>query len=200
MPRTSNPAAAPYKKGSYIISNTATTLTYLFYSSGDRGPALVFNAGDSYEIHKLLATLDQPGRGKGDLVVGQNPPVNTVTRTQHWTHELAEPSFSWNNVYTPTNAAWGYGTRSPTLLQGRDYYNLGAGFPANTTPPAVSSTYTAAINGVDYVGPFVYPHPLVTGAPIPTPSAPHHFRQKDEKEGKKAKGGKWGKGQRKLGE
>jgi len=193
--RNANPNAAPYKKGSYITANAATTITYVYYGDTDRGPSLVFNAGDTYEIHKVLTVLDQPGRGKGDLVTRTFPPVNTATRTQHWTHELAEPSFSWNNVYTPTNAAWGYGTRSPTLLQGRDYYNLGAGFPANTTPPAVSSTYTAALNGVDYVGPFVYPHPLVTGAPIPTPSAPQHFRQKNEKEGKK---NEWGKGQRKT--
>src|SRR4029453_3738871 len=38
-------------------------------------------------------------------------------------------------------------------------------FPANSTPSAVSSTYTAALNGVDYVGTFVYPHPL-TALPI----------------------------------
>ena len=166
--RNSNPSAAPYKEGSYIIANTATTLTYWFYTSGDRGPALVFDAGDSYEIHKVLSVLDQPGRGKGDLASGQSPPVNRAANRQFWTHELVEPSMSWNNVFTSTNAAYGFGSDMPTALQGRDYYNLGAGFPANTTPPAVASTYTAALNGVDYVGPFVYPHPLVSSASVPT--------------------------------
>ena len=32
------------------------------------GPNLTFNSGDTYEIYKLLVALDQPGRGKGDLL------------------------------------------------------------------------------------------------------------------------------------
>jgi hypothetical protein len=31
-----------------------------------------FNSGDGYEIYKLVAALDQPGRGKGDLLADQN--------------------------------------------------------------------------------------------------------------------------------
>src|SRR5207249_4889357 len=45
------------------------------------------------------------------------------------------------------------------------YYNLGGGFPGDSIAAQVSATYTAALNGVDYVGEFVYPHPLVSGAP-----------------------------------
>ena len=73
-----NPAAACYLKGAFIISNTAKSITYYFYGSGDRGPDMVFNSGDSYAIHKVLTSLDQPGRGKGDRI-DKDPPVNTVT-------------------------------------------------------------------------------------------------------------------------
>jgi hypothetical protein len=43
-----------------------------------------------------------------------------------------------------------------------DFFNLGAGFPADATPAQVSATYSAALNGVAYTGTFVYPHPLTS--------------------------------------
>jgi len=93
----------------------------------------------------------------------------------------------------------GFGANSSqsTTKPSLDYYNLGAGFPANTTPSAVSSTYTAALNGVDYVGTFIYPHPLVTAAPAPTPSATprsqRHLHKENKTKAKKAKKEKPGK-------
>jgi hypothetical protein len=169
-----NPSATSYKKGSFIISNTATTITYFLYTSGDRGPLFVFSAGDTYEIHRVLTAIDQGGRGKGDLLSGSNS-VNTVTGVPGWPHQALEPAFSWNNVTTPTNTAWGFTSGMPTVVEGRDYYNLGAGFAANTAPSQVSSTYTASLNGVAYTRTYVYPHPLVSGAPAP-PSAPTNLR------------------------
>jgi hypothetical protein len=162
--KNTNPNSVVYNKGSYITGNTSNTITYVVYSSTDRGPRYEFNAGDTYQIHRILTQLDQSGRGKGDQVIG-NPPVNSTTGTRLWTHEALEPCYSWNNVHTPSNRVYGYGSRNPTEIANRDYYNLGAGFPANTTPPAVSSTYAAALNGTDYVGPFVYPHPLALDVP-----------------------------------
>ena len=124
-----NPQAAPYLKGSVITDNTQTRISYRFYSFTDRGPLLVFRGGDAYRIHRCLAVLDQPGKGKGDLCGGlADNPINLVTGTPFWTHEIREPSFSWNNVYTPTNTAWGFGSGFPQILQGRDFYNLGEGF------------------------------------------------------------------------
>jgi hypothetical protein len=163
-----NPSAPCYKKGSYVLSNTSNTITYAFYPSTDRGPLLIFNAGDTYEVHRILTQLDQSGRGKGDQVV-DSPPINQAFGTRQWTHQALEPCFSWNNVHTPSNNVYGYGSGSPTEIANRDYYNLGAGFPANTTPAAVYLKYTAALNGVNYVGTFVYPHPLVTAQPTSRP-------------------------------
>jgi len=137
--------------------------------------------------------MDQNGRGKGDLVVSNPNPINTVTGTPFWTHEALEPCYSWNNKHTPSNHSYGYHAppQLPTTKLGIDFFNLGAGFPPDTTPSAVSSTYTAALNGVDYVGPFAYPHPLVSGAPTPTPratpSSSQHSPQRKENKGKKAK-------------
>jgi hypothetical protein len=155
-----NPSAGCYLKGSVITANTRTEISYVFYPSDDRGPRLRFNAGDRYEIHRCLTVLDQPGRGKGDLCGGTaDAPINLLTRTPFWTHEPMEPSFSWNNVYTPTNTAWGFGSDYPQCVAGRDFYNLGKGFPPNSTPSQVSATLTAAVNGVQYNGTYTYPHP-----------------------------------------
>jgi hypothetical protein len=155
-----NSQAGAYLKGAVITDNTRTTISYIFYPFNDRGPLLVFGAGDAYQIHRCLSVLDQPGRGKGDLCGGNSThPINLVTGTPFWTHELVEPSFSWNNVYTPTNTAWGFGSELPQCVEGRDFYNLGNGFPGNSTPSQVSAILTAAVNGAPYNGTFTYPHP-----------------------------------------
>ena len=147
-----NPASACYLHSSFIKSNTSNTITYYFYTSRDRGARLLFNTGDTYKIYRVLTALDQNGRGKGDLISADGPPA--------WSNQALEPCFSWNNVYAPTGHAYGFATQYPTEIEGRDYYNLGAGFPPNTTPQQVINTYTAALNGVNYTGPYVYPHPL----------------------------------------
>jgi hypothetical protein len=159
--KNTNRNSVVYNKGSYITGNTSNTITYVVYSSTDRGPRYEFNAGDTYEIHRVLTALDQSGRGKGDQVAG-NPPINQTTGSQWWTHQALEPCYSWNNVHTLNQEIYGYGSGNPTEIANRDYYNLGAGFPPNTTPAAVSSTYRAARNGVAYLRPYIYPHPLTS--------------------------------------
>jgi hypothetical protein len=155
-----NPAAPSYLKGSVITGNTRTQISYIYFPFPDRGPQLVFRVGDRYEIHRCLTVLDQPGRGKGDLCGGTvDNPINLVTGTPFWTDELIEPSFSWNNVYTPTNTAWGFRSGFPQCVEGRDFYNLGRGFPPNSTPAQVSAALRPAVNGVQYAGTYTYPHP-----------------------------------------
>lgn len=161
-----NPSSPCYPKGSYIISNTANTLTYCYYGETDRGPNLLFASGDTYKMHRVLIMMDQVGRGKGDLLSGvDNSTTNTVTGSRLWPHQALEPAMSWNNVYTPTNTAYGFKTNAPTEIQGRDYYNLGKGLPVDSTPSPVSTTYTASLNGVAYTGTYTYPHPLTGPAP-----------------------------------
>lgn len=150
---------------SLIASNTSNTLTVLCVSGG-YGSTPTWTAGDSYEIHKVLIAIDQPGRGKGDLLVGgytQPPPtLNSVTGTAAWPHQALEPCYAWNNKYNGTTEMDFYLPTSllpaaQTFLQeGRDFYN-------NSSSEAVVAKYTASLNGADYVGTYTYPHPLVSG-------------------------------------
>jgi hypothetical protein len=153
--------------GSYIISNTANTITYSYYGASDAATHLIFNVGDTYQIHRVLNMMDQNGSGKGDQITGLSQPINTRTGTASYNHQAVEPCYSWNNMHTD-GTALGYDNNDaqPTTKEGRDYFNLGGRFPANTTPAAVYLKYTAALNGVNYVGTFVYPHPLVTTQPL----------------------------------
>ena len=218
--KNTDPASASYGRGSYIIWNDAHSISYAHTRADVGGGAqLIFNAGDTYQIHRVLVMMDQNGRGKGDQVTGTGKPINrgkgdkitrprkpinrgkddqitstgkpinTRTGTPFWPHQALEPCYSWNNIYTPNGQVMGYGVRRghPTTKLNIDFFNLGAGFPADSTPSQVSSKYTAALNGVDYVGTFVYPHPLVAAAPTPAPSATPSSQQHLQKKSKKAK-------------
>ena len=167
-----NPSAPSYKKCGYITSNTSNQITYLTYTTTDRGPILDFVANDKYQIHRLQVAMDQVGRGKGDLMTGTGSTAQIAAVSKPgWPHEALEPAMSWNNVHIPTGIAYGFATKFPTEVQGRDYYNLGKGFPADSTPSQVSSIYTAALNGTTYSRTYTYPHPLVSGS-SPSPAAP----------------------------
>jgi hypothetical protein len=144
----------------YIIDNTSNTLTV--YYRAVQGGGVTWAAGNQYQIHRLLAALDQTCRGQSDPITGDTP-INTVTGTAAWPHQALEPCYSWNNTYTPTGASLSnylYQGDGPKnyLLEGRDFYN-------DTHKPG----YT----------PYTYPHPLVGGAsptPAQTPSAPQNLR------------------------
>ena len=118
----------------YIQSNTSNTLTVQYYT--DSGGGAIWSAGNQYQIRRPLILLDQPGRGQCDKMAG-NP-----AKPQAWPHQALEPSYSWNDKYTPTGASVNFtpGSGNGKLQQaGRDYYN-------NTPMPE----YT----------PYTYPHPL----------------------------------------
>lgn len=137
-----------------IQSNTSNTLIVNWYS--DSGGGHVWTAGDKYEIHRVLIALDQPGRGQGDLIKGTTP-INSKTGKADWPNQKLEPTYAWNNVFTPTNTTMavlqGGGTMGGmTLKEGRDYFN-------NTVMPGYSE--------------FTYPHPLVGGGGgTPPPASP----------------------------
>ena len=137
---------------SYILSNTSNTITYLWDDS--YGGNMSFATGNSYGIYKVLIALDQPGRGKGDLITGDTP-VNSTTGTVAWTNEALEPIYAWNNTIHGNPSSTYLYSGYPTLQENRDYYN-------NRAMPG----YTA----------YVYPHPLVSGGlPTPTPSPLHRL-------------------------
>jgi hypothetical protein len=122
---------------SFAISNTANTVTcspLTFYP----GNALTFNTGDTYQIWKVIHSLDQPGLGRGDLLRG------LPGLPAKWPQQVTDPCYSWNNTAledgTPRNLA----STEPSIKEGRDFFN-------ETPKPGYK--------------PYTYPHPLVTGNP-----------------------------------
>jgi hypothetical protein len=167
-----NPGSPSYPLGSYIIANTSNTIFYRYQPITAGTKYLKFSTGDKYQIHRVLIMMDQNGRGKTDQIIGTSRPVLQATGQPGWPHSALEPCYSWNNIHWSSGHSLGYfnAPGQPTSHSGIDYFNLGGGFPPNSTPSAVSNRYTAALNGVDYVGTFVYPHPL-TALPIGTARA-----------------------------
>jgi hypothetical protein len=148
----------------YISSLTTTTASVI--ASG-YGVLRNWNTGDAYQIRKAYPCLDQSGRGAGVLLSGLQPtpsgPVN----------QASEPIYVWNNVgyiYAQcANSPWGINVR------------LGRHFIDNGTTPKPGYT------------PYTYPHPLVSGAPMPTSSSTlRSTRRSQQKHYKKQKKGGWG--------
>jgi hypothetical protein len=154
-----NPSSPYFHGHNYIASNTANTLTLSPIIAAQPPPGK-FNTGDTFVIHKVLIVLDQPGRGKGDLL------TNYPNPTPSWPHQALEPCYSWNNTKAGANLDFSHNSNAVDILQPNiDYYNLGGGF--GSTPAAVAAMYVAALNGVNYTGPYTYPHPLVSSVLVP---------------------------------
>ena len=162
---------------SLISSNTNNTLVVVYYT--DRG-GIIWGPGDQYQIHRVLISMDQPCRGKGDLVSGDDlHPVNSTTGTQSWTHDALEPCYSWKDVHSPDDTPVNIRVRAGQFplglfVQGRDYFN-------QTLMPGYR--------------PYTYPHPLTTSLPPPQPTqsaTPSPQNQSHNKQAKKVKRWKWG--------
>jgi hypothetical protein len=143
---------------SMIIGNTASsggasTFTYMG-SAGYNETTMHFNSGDHFEIRKVMAAFDGPGRGKGDLLAGDLTTLhNTVTGIKSWPRNALEGIYFWNNH---KDSATG-----PLSTLGSSGIPTIGGWLFTTAKPG----YT----------PYVYPHPLVSGS-APPPSAPRNLR------------------------
>src|SRR5205823_11860566 len=83
-----------------LVTGVQTCALPIFDSTigaGSAGTAMTFNTGNGYAIYKVLIALDQPGRGKGDLLAG-NPPVNKAAGGIAWPSQALEPVYCWNNT------------------------------------------------------------------------------------------------------
>jgi hypothetical protein len=120
----------------YIASNTSDTITFATNNS-NADSVVKFNTGDGFQIYKILVASDQPCRGRGDLLTGDQP-------TPRWLHQALEPCYSWNNSLNGSNRDFNHDNVNDPLRENVDFYN-------NTPMPG----YT----------PYVYPHPLVSGIP-----------------------------------
>jgi len=180
---------AIFHPSSCIKTNTSDTITF---RASDMGRPMTFNNGDGYAIYKLIAALDQPGRGKGDLLADKDPVM-----TGSWPHQALEPVYAWGNTYNNLQQL-DVGSRYPTIQENRDFYNqktpfdgtVGVGVGKIADRPKTcaqgvaywatdqgdwDSTHdgpdgqlyvcTAPNTWTLYYKPYTYPHPLVSGVP-----------------------------------
>src|SRR5262249_1410402 len=98
-----------------------------------------FKAGDSYQILRATACIDQPGRSGGGLLSGWVPgPTGPITQT-------LDPSYEWNDSgYNPVVGNVSGGRR---MIANRDWYSDNSyGSPHAQTSP------TSPFNGTSGVG------------------------------------------------
>jgi hypothetical protein len=136
-----------------VVANDSSTMQFM----ASRSPRLQigFNVGDPYVVHHVYPMLDQPGRGQGNLLSGDNPtPINL--------NQASEPVYVWGNTLRVNEAGLvsqpaTVTTQYPNLVANQDFFN---GVPR--------PNYT----------PYIYPHPLQsftntlavsTNAPPPPP-------------------------------
>jgi hypothetical protein len=130
------PAGAPYSvydvTGGWwgeIGSNTGTTITV-------NGPISEtsnygFKVGDSYQVLRAGACIDQPGRGTGSYL------ASTMPAPTGWPQQALEPIYQWGDYYTggakvnsPT-----LGSNSGKIINYRDFYAQGAGAQSSSMAP-----------------------------------------------------------------
>jgi hypothetical protein len=136
------------------------------------------------------ACIDQPGRGKGDLITGTMPnAIDSATGSISWVNEALEPVYEWLDTYT---GAPGYpdllvnNYEPDVLVQNQDFYLYTASFngtsgvgsglstslPSTCTPMVAywandtNTLYQCASTNhwTPYYTPYTYPHPLTQGS------------------------------------
>ena len=91
-----------------------------------------FDRGDSYQIWKVVTTLDQPGQGKGNLL------FDLPAQPKGFPQTVVEPCYSWNNT-DQNGKDVDLNSFTGSIQEGRDFFNR--------TPKPNYAPYT-------------YPHPL----------------------------------------
>ena len=126
---------ATINNGSEIVASGTNTLSVYPWTS------IPFAAGDTIQIRKVNACLDQPGRSGGVLLSGQTPtPTGPINQT-------LDPSYEWNDsgynpVFDNVTGAW-----TSRFIPNRDWFtDSSRGTPHAQTSP------TSPFNGSSGVG------------------------------------------------
>jgi hypothetical protein len=157
LKRTTNIGSRTDPGFAYITANTGNTITY---AGGVVHGNLGITSGDSLQVWRVKHTADIPGRTGGSLVSSVPPHWNNQGNVND---QVTEPCYSWDNRRTE-NLAVTFGFDG-----GQCHYTVrtnGDNGVANNT----SDVHFYNDTVMPGYTPYVYPHPLVSGAsPSPTP-------------------------------
>jgi hypothetical protein len=147
-PATGTIYAARGNHFSEIAGNTASQITF-FDSGYGTLTRMVFNAGDTYEINRIVRCMDMTGASMGPLLTGATPNVPPGGNGQG-----ISPWYEWNNVNCSTGPArlGATGTDIDFATIPKRLVVENVHFFNDTVKPG----YTA----------FTYPHPLATGGSV----------------------------------
>ena len=123
----------------YTISPVPTGWGYA--GTQFNGTGSVWDGGTALGSDTVLGypCLDQPGRGAGDMILGDHPnKLNQATGTRFWPHQAQEPIYVWNNSGTIV-PGWGGSTigndSGGRVVADRDYYASASGVQTSPTSP-----------------------------------------------------------------
>lgn len=118
-PQTATPAGWGYCGTSFCTANP-----------GNSGCPQGANSFDQNSVTTTgYACIDQPGRGKGDLIVGVAPAwTNQTSGIISWVHQALDPVYEWNDTKSCAGCGGNFmgNSNSDVLTQNVDYY-LGCG-------------------------------------------------------------------------
>jgi len=130
-----SPSGAPYSVhnvtqnfGGAIFGNTASQYGFsgnFFYQT--------WAAGNSYQILRASACIDQPGRGQGALLQSTTP-VLASTGNPGPVDQVLDPVYEWGDTHSGSGSPVPITSASPRLLKNRDYYNENMNQSAQTSP------------------------------------------------------------------
>jgi hypothetical protein len=112
---------------STIVSNTSNTIVTAYQAQTGQGLAHNWTSGDSFQILRASACMDQIGRGAGAYVSGTGGPGNAPTPTQA-VNQASDPLYEWLNNHNGTNQSAIINNNSLHVVQNRDYYDWTASF------------------------------------------------------------------------
>lgn len=139
--------------GPYTFYDTTQGYGIMLQSSAANSLTLIYvcescvnfrpSAGDSYEILRASACLDQPGRGQGLLVTGTTPLLAT-TGLVGAINQALDPIYEFDDSGVPSGKA-GVGPSEGMMTANRDFYDETPGQTAQTSP-------TSPFNGTSGTG------------------------------------------------
>jgi hypothetical protein len=141
---TTQGPSAGLNYGAYITGSGSNTITYSRYTTATppSDQLMHFTAGDGFTVHKLIASIDQPGYGKCDDLIAVDSSSGLQYNstfggvgTMIWPHQHREPLYSWLNTLNGSliqGANAYYHSEFPAIQPNREFYNEISPFDGST--------------------------------------------------------------------